>query len=360
MTLVVREKVITDSVQISRDALTSILRAQGALLTGSVVNLDIAPLHADNSRILRLRLAYSGDAIGACPQHLFLKMVSDAMFGISEVDYYARDYIDLPGAPIPVCYDAAYSSAHGSYHVLLEDLSATHRNNWETEPTLEYGLAVAEALARLHAHYWGASGVKRGDGCIPDDNDIERYVAASRPGLEPMLVEATNVLDPETLAVLPDIFAHHPHLMYARAADASGFSIVHGDLNPGNILSPISKTENTRLIDRQPFDWSLTTWLGVSDLAYMMVHWWPTSVRRLTEWPILRHYHAKLGEYGVTEYAWSQLVRDYRLCAVQSVYVVTVRCVKQEERMAMRWVWLPQLQKTLTAFSDLNCRELWA
>jgi hypothetical protein len=40
------------------------------------------------------------------------------------------------------------------YHLLLDDLAATHRNRRDAPPTLEYGLAVAEALARLHVHHW--------------------------------------------------------------------------------------------------------------------------------------------------------------------------------------------------------------
>ena len=114
------------------------------------------------------------------------------------------------------------------------------------------------------------------------------------------------------------------------------------------------------MIDRQPFDWSLTTWLGVSDLAYMMVHWWETALRRQYELPILRRYHAALVERGITTYSWPQLLRDYRLCAVQSIYVATAWCAAEESLRTMRWVWWPLLLRSLAACADLRCAELWA
>jgi hypothetical protein len=56
------------------------------------------------------------------------------------------------------------------------------------------------------------------------------------------------------------------------------------------------------IIDRQPFDWSLTTWLGAYDLAYAMVLDWPTELRRRWEMPVLQRYHAHLLERGVRGY----------------------------------------------------------
>jgi Ser/Thr protein kinase RdoA (MazF antagonist) len=148
--------------------------------------------------------------------------------------------------------------------------------------------------------------------------------------------------------------------MIARTRDSTGFTLVHGDVNPGNILAPRDGPGPIYLVDRQPFDWSLTTWLGVSDLAYMIVHWWDTELRRRWELPILRHYHEQLERRGIAEYTWDQLMRDYKLAAVQSVYVAVEWCVLEEDRTKMRWVWEPKFQKAMAAFFDLRCAELWA
>lgn len=63
----------------------------------------------------------------------------------------------------------------------------------------------------------------------------------------------------------------------------------------------------------------------------MMMHWWETELRQQWEFPILREYHALI-RYGVSGYEWEQLLNDYKLAAVQSIYV---------------------------AFFDLRCSDLW-
>ncbi len=96
----------------------------------------------------------------------------------------------------------------------------------------------------------------------------------------------------------------------------------------------------------------------MSDLAYMMVHWWEPARRRELERAVLTAYHAALLERGVADYGWDQLWQDYRLTAVQSFYIATDWCRDAEERTTMEWVWWPQLQKCLVAYRDLGCSEV--
>ena len=123
----------------------------------------------------------------------------------------------------------------------------------------------------------------------------------SRQGLDSLLDATRADISDSWRQVILDIFEYHPGKMLERTKDPSGFTIVHGDINPGNILYPIKNRECTRLrqaygaagkriaastkgkvyfLDRQPFTWSLTTWLGVSDLSYLMVQYWDTELRR--------------------------------------------------------------------------------
>ena len=66
------------------------------------------------------------------------------------------------------------------------------------------------------------------------------------------------------------------------------------------------------LIDQQPFDWSLTTWLGAYDLAYVMALYCRSDLRRDLEIPVLRHYHRTLTTRGVQGCTREQLYNDYR------------------------------------------------
>lgn len=349
--------IITTADQITPAYLTQALTASGALSVGYVANAEVATQAADWSSQAQITVEYSTDAEGALPRALRLKMCQGT-FGRSEVDYLSRDYANLPEAPIPRCYDAQFDSALGAYHVLMDDLAATHENNWQRTPTLAYAETLAEALARLHAHYWHAE-QRAGIGVAePTAADIERYSDHIQPGLAPLLEHAADLLQPGWSEIIEHIFARYPARMVERLRDARGITLVHGDLNPGNILVPKNGATPTYLLDRQPFDWSLTTWLAASDLAYAMVTWWTPERRRQFEQPMVRHYHAALIERGVRDYSWEQLWHDYRLCAVETFYVAVEWCVLPEDRERMRWVWQPELVRAMAAYTDLGCAEL--
>jgi thiamine kinase-like enzyme len=154
------------------------------------------------------------------------------------------------------------------------------------------------------------------------------------------------------------LYAKHPHKMIERTHDPDGFTLIHGDVGHNNILVPRNGDRPLYIIDRQPFDWSLTTWLGVYDLAYAIVLDWETETRRQLEMPVLRHYHRCLLQRGVANYTWEQLSDDYRLCAAMGIYIATEYC-RGEGGARMVDVWLPMLQRSLTACDDLGSRALW-
>lgn len=352
--------VITELSQITLEWLNGALQSTPALTSGAVIAVDVESMHSDNSKMVRLRLTYSDGAAGVLPLTLLLKRVADAeRFGGSEVDYFARDYAKLPDAPIPTCYDAAYDDNPRRYHLLVEDLSPTHRMQFEVPPTLSYGAALARSLAALHAHHWGAAGLNAIGAALPDEAFIMQYVDVARRGFDAMLAATMNDLTDAQRDQLRDVFAHHPRAMVERTKNPNGFTLVHGDTNPGNILAPIEGDGRVYLIDRQPFDWSLTVWLGAHDLAYAIVTWWEPETRRALERDILRAYHAALVERGVTGYSWEQLWDDYRLATVQTVYVASQWCGNPDDVTRMRWVWFPELLRALAAMDDLSCAALW-
>lgn len=276
--------------QVTAGWVESCLRRSGALVDGNVAGIDMQHNTADNSRNAQITLRYTPAATGTLPTKLFLKLCSgNGVFGPSEVHYYARDYAGLVDAPLPRCFDAQYQDAPRAYYLLLEDVSESHMSNWERTPALLYGLALAEALAKLHAHLWGEPHFTGFGYAMHDAPFIEHFVAKSRPGLDVLFRVLGDELPHEWRNVLTRFFDVHPRLMIERARDPNGFTVVHGDDNPGNVLSPRAGGETPLyLIDRQPFDWSLTTWLGVSDLSYAMAHWWPVETRRACERPMLR------------------------------------------------------------------------
>lgn len=353
------ENIITNLEQVTNEWLTTILSRSGALTQGAVAGFDVDSGRGNWSTSGSLRLQYTPDAQGERPSRLFLKMVDTDLgdgefFGPSEVDYYTRDYVDVPDAPLLHCYDACYSPTLQRYHLLLEDVAVTHTVACDKPPTLAYGLALAEGLAILHAHWWGAARLAQANAPMHDAEHIRRFVAIAEPGAGHIIGQLAHELQPHWPALIRDLFARHPQAMIARAQDANGFTLFHGDAGCYNILVPRSGERPLYLIDRQPFDWSLTTWLGVYDLAYAIALEWDVAARRQWEQPILRHYHATLSQRGVQGYAWEQLWDDYRLCLAMGVYIAVEYC-RGGVNQSTQWVWLPMLQKALTACDDLNC-----
>lgn len=357
------DPVITGLDQVTPQWLTDVLSRSGALTRGSVKAFDIADGRGNWSSNARLDVGYTADAQGALPRRLFLKMVDTDLgdgefFGPSEVDYYTRDYVDVPAAPLLRCYDARYSQELRRYHVLLDDVSQTHVNASAKEPTLAYGLALAEGLAALHARWWGGERLAEAGAPIHSAGHIRSFVAIAEPGVDHILRRFSSELQPHWPDALRELFARHPQAMIERTGDPNGFTLIHGDTGEQNILVPREGQHPLYLIDRQPFDWSLTTWLGVYDLAYALVLDWSTELRRQWEMPVLERYHARLVAQGVQGYSWQRLVDDYRLCAAMGVYVAVEYC---RGGINERWIsaWLTMLQRSLLACDDLDCYMLW-
>ena len=146
--------------------------------------------------------------------------------------------------------------------------------------------------------------------------------------------------------------------MVERTRSGSGFTIIHGDPGCTNIMVPHTGSRPLYLIDRQPFPWSLTTWLGVYDLVYAVVLDWPVGDRRRLETPLLRRYHDQLLLHGVAGYSWEQLWTDYRLMIPIGVYIA-VEYSRGGLHTDLQSVWLPYLQRSLTACDDLDSTALW-
>lgn len=257
---------------------------------------------------------------------LRLKLCLGETFGRSEVDYYTQDYRKLANAPLVRCYDALYDPTLG-YHLLLEDLSETHHNRREPAPTLAYGLAVAEALGRLHAHHWESQ-------APPDEAAWERHFAAIRPGVEP--------LEQATGQAFSARFAAHEQALRARWANPIGMTLLHGDLNSTNVLTPKNADAPVYFLDRQPFDWSLTYGLAAYDLAYFLVLWWPEADYAAHSDAILRRWYEALGQ---PDYSWEQAQADWQLSVEQCLHVPIEWCASPETTEKMRWLWSFQLAR---------------
>lgn len=118
-----------------------------------------------------------------------------------------------------------------------------------------------------------------------------------------------------------------------------------------NFLFPHDLEKDTvRLIDWQ----SSEVGIGPADLAYMMaLHWFPER-RASLEVPLLRRYHTRLTESGITAYSWENCWYNYRLSAINNLLIpVWQWFVKLPASL-----WWHHLERGFLAFEDLQCAEL--
>ncbi len=296
------------------------------ILNQPVQDLQLVPGSGNWSHQLAIQATTSDGKRHA----LRLKICLGVTFGRSEVDYYLQDYVGMANAPLVRCLDAQYDPALG-YHLLLEDLSASHHDRKEVQPTLAYGITVAQALGRLHRHHWGAQPA-------PDEAELNRYFDEIRPGLEPM--------ERATGHALREGFECHEREFRMRWARPHGMSLLHGDLNPTNILTPKDAQSPVYFLDRQPFDWSLTYGVAVADLAYFMIPWWPQPTRQACEHIVLRQWYEALDR---DEYSWDEALADWRLSVEQCLHVPMEWCSKPGTVDSMRWLWEAQFQRISSA-----------
>lgn len=356
-------EVIVSVEQVNSAWLTAVLRQSGALKAGVVEAFEVVEGETRLSSNARLKLRYSAGAQGDLPEKLFLKMVNtdleDEFFGDSELTYSLRDYAGVADAPLVRAYDGAYSEAEQRYHLLMDDVSETHVASIARPLSLEHGYALAEGLAALHARWWGREGIGAYGATLPSAEVIRRYVDMCEPGAGHVIEGCADELKPHWAGALLEFYAQHPRLMVERTGDANGFTMVHGDVNAFNVLIPKEGDRPIYLIDRQPYDWSLTTWLGVSDFSFALVIDCAPETRRQLEQPILKHYHEQLMQRGVQGYTWEQLWHDYRLAAAGCIYTVT-EWSRGGLNTEFHFIWMPMLQRVMTAYDDLECGNLWA
>jgi len=303
------------------DWLTHTLREEGVLDTGQVIRVTSNRTTHQASLNYFLNVKYSPDAPKTAPKTLFLKLSRPERWPLTadEVEYYTKILAQMPYKVTPTCYGAEFDGEKGAYHILLEDVSKTHTGlSLAYPPVSEHALRMAKTLARLHAYWWEKPTLNQVSD-LPTETVIRRYVDKCLAGLSPMFDFLGDRITPQQKSLIENLTAQWPRWMAARTQQQPNhLTLIHGDAHNANFLLPKTEGE-TYLIDRQPFDWSLTCWLGVSDLSYMMVHFWYPSYRRRIEESVLRAYHAELLLCGVENYAWEQLWDDYRLCAIQSL-----------------------------------------
>jgi hypothetical protein len=325
------------------------------LSSGRVASVESETLPTLVSRVMRLRLRYEGEADG--PSSVIYKgpmpgrAAPTAESGLTEVRFY-RDLAATMSPPIaPRCFEAVWEADTREWHLLLEDLDATHElaTPWPLPPTERQCQQILQTLARFHARWWNDPGLGVSIGTWPTEQVLKQQRAVVRKSFASFVDRLGDRLTRERRTLYERYFEAAPRLR-ARLINQPNLTVIHGDAHVWNFLMPRSGGDDVRM-----FDWD--AWrpgLATNDLAYMMaLHWYPDRRRRL-ERPLLDHYHEALVSLGVQGYDRSALHDDYRL----SVLLMIMMPAFQAAFDIPPAVWWSHFERVMLAVDDLGCREL--
>jgi hypothetical protein len=270
------------------------------------------------SQIYRLNLRYAGDG-GAGPASLIVKIppphpvirdiaAADGFFE-REVVFY-RDLARSTPVRAPACYGAAYDPATANFVLVLEDIREATGGDQIAGLNLEQLRAAVDALAALHAFWWGRPELKALEtivqpfGVAPYSNYNARHAggwAKIHPFLKERISPAMMRVGERMCERLDDIVGE---------SLAGSRTLCHGDYRAENLMFETGKNGAAGLV---VLDWQfMTQSAGPFDLGGLMSGSVEIELRREHEMSLLRGYHDRLMAGGVEGYDFGQCLHDYR------------------------------------------------
>ena len=344
------------------DWFTEVLRRHGALSAGKVTEVSLATdmVHQGQvSRTARLHLQYSLDSAGDRPDRLIIKRTGSDLhpelraLPIREAEFYRSAAQFAEALPIPTCYSADFDETGQNVHVLLADLSDSHfQRPLPLPPSIRHCERIVKCLADLHATWWNHDDLGRTIGTRLSQAQAETRIKRlhnSAPAFYDFLGDA---LLPQQQQALENILrSDFLDRLTDRLCGLKRVTLIHGDAHSANLLLPKNpRRDKVCLIDWQLWDINV----AMVDLAFLMALHWSAERRALLEKHLLRLYHRRLLEQGVTDYEWEAAWRDYR----ESVIIMALIPIGQHRRGSPTGVVWHGLQNSLAAFHDLDCTDL--
>jgi len=354
-------RIITDEKEITPILIEEILHQTISLEQVEVRGIKMDRTQSTNtSNICFIKVKYSNESPKTAPKRLFLKM-SNLSFperGKREVIFYNMVSNHMGALPLIPCYDAKYNENTGRSHILLKDLSKTHfRTEYPIPPTNINCKKHIEGFAKLHALMW-------------DDERLEEFAPKSKDHWSKYFDYEKEVKDQKKLVqnfldfmgdriskssqnILNNSIEFYINYTWECHKEGKNLTLIHNDAHAWNVLYPKDSIDGKIYI----CDWqSFTVFKGITDLAYFMgIHWHPERRKRL-EKVLLRKYHEKLEESGITNYSWNECYNDYRSAIVALLYECVIWQWSTKKIRAI--VWWSHLERALRAFEDLKCNEL--
>jgi hypothetical protein len=350
-------ELITDLNQVTPTWLTGTLGKNGYLPRGKVVGVKREFWkNTELSIIVRLTVNYSSDALPSLPSRLLLKYskpnVSSkraSLLSQKENEFYAVVARAMTNPQAPKCYDGFYSPELGKSHLLLEDLSETHAQPKHPLPPSKYQAEQdVDCLAAFHAYWWNDPRLGQSVGRIPTYERLQKRARTLSRGVTNFMDFLGDRLSTERRKIYENILAFLPELQQRMGRN---LTLTHGDAHCWNFLNPINPDKDTtRIIDWE--FWNVD--VGTNDLAYMVAVHWYSEMRASFEKELVKRYYGTLASNGIENYEWEDCWIGYRLSVVRNVFTPVLQWANGLNAR----IWWHNLERIMSAFSDLDCAEL--
>ncbi len=297
--------------------LTACLRHAGALGTGQVRSFTHARVGQGKGfagHLARIQLQCD-EPLPETPRRLIAKFASeqDVMRGMMadmggyerEVRFY-RELADRVGVPTPRCYLAHYDQEHKRFLLLLEDMAPAASPGVDRGLSLEQARVVMEQLARLHARWWNRTDALP---WLELDDDTIRQLRDRYQDLLPEFVAQFGDRYPTVARVARGIGTVFDEDEWVDDIRAGPRTLAHNDMHVENIFLPTEDGGRFAFIDWQGVGFGRH---GIGDVTRILCMGMRAELRRAHADELLRCYHDKLTELGVTDYPFRTLKKRYR------------------------------------------------
>ena len=348
--------------------LTSALRGtktiENSTVTSITVDGDIAAGAGFMGQLARVTLQYDKPERDA-PASLIAKFPTYApenrpiadMFRMYETE--TRFYEEIAAnveLRTPRRYHSARAADSTDFILLMEDLAPARVGDQVAGcPVAHAELAIRE-LAKFHATWWESPRLRELDWVWPFNHPIRlagaqaSYAAAWEP-----FKKTWSKQVPASMLELGERFhAALPKLLDLLAAPP--VTISHGDYRLDNLFFATPEGGDPLAV----VDWQIISLgKGMFDVAYFMAGAVTPDDRRGIEMDLLHMYHDILGERGVKNYDFDQLMLDYRtatlFCWNYAVVILGTLDASNERGLAL---FTDVLQRFISIIVDQNAGEL--
>ena len=347
--------VVSKRRDITASWLTSVLRAGSSLTDGKVARLSVERWRSKSlSELYRLEASYTRKT--STPASFILKVArADQVSSTArsrrweEHEFYTRLAAVMDEPPVPRLYSAAFDPSTQRSHLLLEDLTRTHRSPpAPLPPTPDQLRGAVDCLAQIHSWWWNHPDLSVAV-AERDEAWIAERTASTQRRLTRFLAEFGDHLPQATRTALATAAEVWPAML--RRTAALPLTIVHGDAHPWNFLTPLAPSEGrTCLLDWE--GWSIEP--GPHDLASLIALHLPVSERRALEQELIERYGVQLHQHDVIGYDQTACWDDYRRAIVRRM----LSPVGLWSRGTHARAWWPALEHITAAYHDLHCEEV--